>query len=161
MTKIYLDLDGVFADFHSGVQMYTDVDNYADNPSEVWKKLETIPHYFRDLTVLQDSPKILNRILEVVPPQYCEFLTALPKITGHLYSAQRDKVEWVRAQLNSHLQVNCVAHWSLKKYFCRSPHDILIDDSQRNIDEWTAVGGTGILHRDVKTTLEELDNYLC
>ena len=33
---------------------------------------------------------------------------------------------------------------------------VLIDDLQKNIDEWTAAGGTGILHVSAEQTLKEL-----
>lgn len=36
------------------------------------------------------------------------------------------------------------------------PGDILIDDLPRNIDDWRAAGGTGILHTDARSTLRAL-----
>jgi hypothetical protein len=34
--------------------------------------------------------------------------------------------------------------------------NILIDDKQQNIDEWTRKGGIGIFHKDAKTTIKRL-----
>ena len=35
-------------------------------------------------------------------------------------------------------------------------HSILIDDMQKNIDQWKAAGGIGILHTNAKDTIKKL-----
>jgi FMN phosphatase YigB (HAD superfamily) len=38
--------------------------------------------------------------------------------------------------------------------------NILIDDTEKKIDGWVAAGGTGILHKDTRSTLNELKGIL-
>lgn len=158
--KIFLDLDGVFADCHGKMREYCPGMEYHTHSKEIWSVIDTIPKFFRQLEVLPDSTKILDFLFENVNRHEIEFLTALPLLTGQLITAQRDKVEWVHKNLTNLLQVHCVHNWSHKKYFCRSPFDILVDDAQRNINEWVNAGGIGILHTDVENTIEELKRYL-
>ena len=87
-----------------------------------------------------------------------QFLTALPRATGYLKTAQRDKTDWVHEHIDW-AQVNCVSSWEMKKYFCRGKHDLLIDDSPRNIEDWIKVGGTGILHVTLEDTLQQLQRF--
>ena len=153
---LYIDLDGVCADFYNKVLELTG-NEYQGQVT--WKVLDQVPNLFYKLDVLQGTKEALLWIEEYFHKPNVEFLTALPRNTGWLSSAQKDKVQWVHDKLGSTLQVNCVQHWSYKKYFCDSKDDILIDDCERNIQEWQEYGGTGILHRNWDDTLKELERY--
>ena len=43
-----------------------------------------------------------------------------------------------------------------KPQYCTGPGCILIDDMQRNIRDWNAMGGTGIVHVSAEETIEKL-----
>lgn len=150
---IYLDLDGVFADFSGAVQKHCPGMIYQQHSKQIWGILETIPNFFSTLDPILPNLKLYDIVLS--KDISVEFLTALPRATGFLKTAQRDKTDWVHEHIDC-AQVNCVGSWEMKKYFCRGKHDILIDDSPRNIEDWTKVGGTGILHVTLKDTLQQL-----
>lgn len=149
---IYLDLDGVFADFNGAVQKHCPGLIYQQHSKQIWQVLETIPNFFSTLDLLPNLKLydiVLSKDIGV------EFLTALPRATGYLKTAQRDKTDWVHEHIDW-AQVNCVSSWEMKKYFCQGKHDILIDDSPRNIEDWIKVGGTGILHVTLEDTVQQM-----
>ena len=150
---IYLDLDGVFADFNGAVQKHCPGLIYQQHSKQIWQVLETIPNFFSTLDVLP-SLKIYDDIASNTNIEM-QFLTALPRATGYLKTAQRDKTDWVHEHIDW-AQVNCVSSWEMKKYFCRGKHDLLIDDSPRNIEDWAKAGGTGILHITLEDTIAKL-----
>ena len=43
-----------------------------------------------------------------------------------------------------------------KKNYCTGPDCILIDDFEKTIREWEALGGTGIWHHSAEETLRKL-----
>lgn len=151
---IYLDLDGVFADFNGAVQKHCPGLIYQQHSKQIWKILETIPHFFSTLDPILPSLKIYDDIASNTNIEM-QFLTALPRATGYLKTAQRDKTDWVHEHIDC-AQVNCVSSWEMKKYFCRGKCDILIDDSPRNIEDWAKAGGTGILHVTLDDTLQQM-----
>lgn len=155
-TTVYIDLDGVCADFNSKCIELT---GKPYQGKETWKVLEKVPRLFSTLDILEGTENALAWIEQYFHSPNVEFLTALPLPSDKLYSSQRDKVEWCKYKLGSSLQVNCVQNWSFKKYFVRSTQDILIDDSLRNCKEWELAGCIAILHTDWDTTIDKLKKY--
>lgn len=141
---LYLDLDGVFADFE-GACKKLGLD-YSSDPKLAWATLDTVPHLFRDLEPLPYALSFFDSIMGMSYSKVdIKILTALPMITNKLYSAAKDKREWVHHWLHPDLEVICTNGWREKKNYCQ-PWDILIDDKIENIEDWKSVGGVGILH---------------
>lgn len=155
--KIYLDLDGVIADFYGTAEYLLGCPYHSLAPTVAWEQLSKIPSLYKNLPLLPGARdfflELQRRCTELA------ILTALPWPTGELINAAIDKKTWVRRHISSEVQVLTVEEGKLKASFAH-PNAILIDDSRGNIDAWSSVGGIGILHSTPGNSLVALDRLL-
>jgi 5'(3')-deoxyribonucleotidase len=85
------------------------------------------------------------------------------KVDIHILSAapewQLDGKKQKTAWINKHFDIkasNIHIFRRVEKQKYAKKGDILIDDYKRNIKEWEAAGGTGILHTKTMTTIAQL-----
>jgi hypothetical protein len=88
-------------------------------------------------------------------------LTATGKPGEWSSIARKGKHMWLDANLkNVHVSDRIiVGSKSEKKQYAR-PGDILIDDTLVNITDWNGVGGIGILHKNSRSTINHLKEFV-
>lgn len=145
IEKIYLDLDGVFADFWGKVCEIFGKE--PENNKMMWDKLKKVPHLFLNLKPLPNSIIMFNKIYSNYGNK-CEILTSVPRPENFLITAVDDKKEWVKTYLSDKIIVNTVSNHSEKKNFCFGKEYVLIDDYDKNVNDWISKGGTAILHKN-------------
>jgi 5'(3')-deoxyribonucleotidase len=156
MTTIYLDMDGVVADFDEYAARTLGVPpSQGIYPNEIWYKLATNSRLYRDLVKTPYADKLVFQCSVIAKQQGYElkFLTAVPK-GNDVPWAFYDKVIWAQKYFPG-IPV-MFGPFSKDKYKHCQPGDILIDDRTSNIEEWRVAGGLGILHRDFNDTLAQL-----
>ena len=158
---IYLDMDGVLADFKRGVlelcHMEAQDQNGKMDPeteNRMWEKIRKTDHFYSKLEPLPGAKEMFDAIYAKYKSR-CEILTGVPRPERGITTAGPDKIEWTHRLLSPKVKVNIVLRKEKKKY-CKDPQDILIDDYEKNIREWKEAGGTGILHTSSESTLEQL-----
>lgn len=156
MKTIYLDMDGVVADFNAYAQMVLRKKETHHNwPHEEWVKLRENPRLYRDLEKTPYADLLVNTCLQICHDRGWQliFLTAVPN-KNDMHWAFYDKVMWVQKHFPT-IPVH-FGPFSKDKHVHAQPGDILIDDRTSNIREWTVAGGIGIYHTDIEKTLQEL-----
>lgn len=155
--KIFLDLDGVFADFDKKVLELVGKRPKDIKPEEFWKQLGKHDHVWRNLELMPNSRKLYDTVMKI-PDVDVAFLTALPRPTGKMVTAAEDKKLWVAEHFGTDCKVYTVIGGINKARYIQTPDDILIDDMTKNIDAWNQKGGIGILHdsSDVYSTIFRL-----
>jgi hypothetical protein len=157
ITKIYLDMDGVIADFNKRYK-----EQYKIYPSEAenYKIFDGFfakfiaDREFATLDLMPDAIELIN---------YLKTLSIPTEILSSTSSERRDieirkqKLEWLENH-NITFPVNLVPGKRYKKDYS-NPNSILIDDTISNIDQWRREGGIGILHTDTQTTIGILKMY--
>jgi hypothetical protein len=157
LPQLYIDLDEVLVDFLNGSEQVLGK-KYNDKSwknSEEKKALLTknAPHFFKDLNWKKDG-KTLWKFIRGHSPR---ILSAYPQ--KWMPNAKTDKAQWIKKNLNiSSSQVNLVSRIDKGKFAVAETGqpNILIDDYTKNIKEWRAKGGVGIVHRSASDTISKL-----
>ena len=159
LPQLYVDMDQVLVDFLGGAEKvlgkaYTDKKYWMDDKSGDKKDLLTqkAPNLFRDLSWMKDG-KTLWRFLMGNSPK---ILSAHP--TEWMPNSKKDKSSWVQKNLGLNSSDVHLVKRSMKREYATTngQPNVLIDDHSKNIKEWQAAGGIGILHRNATSTIQKL-----
>lgn len=158
--KIYVDMDGVLADFDGGLKKLCGFDpkaqkvDDAERDDMIWNAVRNVDHFYGRLEPIRGTVSLLERLYEIYGDD-CQILTAIPKPERNIPYAEEDKRLWAQRLLPPGLTVNIVMRKD-KTNFCTGPDCILIDDYSKNIRAWNEAGGTGILFLSPEDTEREL-----
>ena len=157
ITKIYLDMDGVIADFDKRYkELYKMEPKEAEDKKEFYKFFDNFitTKQFATLDLLPDAVPLLNYLSKLNIPTEILSSTSSEKRDADI---RAQKLMWLQTH-NIGFKVNLVPGKRLKKDFS-NVNSILIDDTPVNIDQWRREGGVGILHTDTISTLGILKMY--
>ena len=162
IKKIYIDMDGVLADFAGGVRKLCGLEPLSQNDKhrdrtlddEMWERIRKCDNFYNRLDPISGAIRMFGRIYDHYEER-CEILTGIPKEERGIVQAADDKREWVRRLLSEDVCVNIV-NWREKIKFCKGEGYVLIDDSKKIICSWNEAGGIGILHISTEETIREL-----
>lgn len=156
---IFVDMDGVLANFDKSAETILDTDNiykyeFIWGPDKFWEELNKHPNFFRDLPLMPDARHLWAKIAHLEP----QVLTALPRENGERVDQQ--KREWIIKMIDNPTQpmLDTIVHTcpTKDKPLLCEPGDILIDDRAVNRDAWIKKGGTYIIHTSAINTLTTL-----
>lgn len=145
--QIFVDMDGVLADFDTGYEVAFGVraDKVADNVD--WYAVRALDNFYLNLPPMPDMPDLWRH----VEPYQPIVLTGVP---GLVAEAPENKRAWVRRHLGDHVEVRCCR--SADKSRHAVPGDILIDDWEKYRHLWLAKGGRWVTHRSAAATIQQL-----
>jgi len=158
MLTLYIDMDGVVADFdeyaHRALGFPPSAGIY---PDDKWRQLAKNPRLYRDLIPTSYAHELYQECVKFCLRNNYKwaFLTAVPK-GNDVKFAFYDKVEWAQKHFPG-VPVFFGPFSKDKHQHCK-PGDILIDDRTSNVEEWRAVGGFAILHKNLETTIRDLNH---
>ena len=120
----------------------------------MWLAIAKVPNFYDKLELMPGAKEMFNSIYKKYGDKV-EILTGIPKPKRNITTAAEDKINWVHRLFGIEIKVNTVLREE-KKNFCTGPECILIDDLEKNINEWEAYGGTGILFTSSEEVLQEV-----
>lgn len=138
---LFLDLDGVMADFDGGFPAKFGYDHRAVPDEVMWAEIEKDGKFFRELPPCEGALHFFRYIERGCSPV---ILTACPHDKFADIAVQ--KRAWVREWLGSRVPIVFTVGGKTKHLYMHKPGDILIDDFPRNVERWNEAGGVGILH---------------
>lgn len=166
ITKLYLDMDGVLADFNRNLREFGVVDNethFIHKPRDQW----TAPQVDLDRRVR--GVMELEDFWPSIPPMpdayelwdYCKqfnvhILTATPNVTEFRDRIAEQKRQWIQRTFGPFPAEQIHVCLRAEKAQLAGPTHLLVDDMPSNCKEWNAAGGNAILHSTAKNTIQHL-----
>ena len=153
--KIYLDMDGVIADFEERFVGLFGEDSYRNDRSRKnfsvnWEQFVTTSQ-FETLNWFKGANELLDYINKLGVE--VEILSSSGGPKFHNLVAEQKK-KWL-SERGLNYKPNIVSGKKKKAEFA-TPKSILIDDTPEVIQYFTEAGGIGILHKDLGETLSKL-----
>jgi phosphoglycolate phosphatase-like HAD superfamily hydrolase len=147
--QIYLDCDGVLADFDAGAArilgLAPDAFEKRHGEAEFWKQLARAPDFFDTLEPMADAFELYEAVRHRAPI----ILTGLP----HGKWAEPQKRRWAQRHFPGVPLIATLA--ALKREHCH-PGDVLVDDRPQHQRLWEDAGGFFILHTGARGSIEAL-----
>lgn len=152
MSRIYVDLDGVLADFDTAANAVIGEDHYKFSwqrgDALLWQRLNAVSDFFLSMPMMPDAEHLWRAVEHRDPA----ILTALPKTNRE--EVARQKREWVKKHLGPNVSV--ITCMTRDKPDYATPGAVLIDDRTVNQPDWEAAGGHFIHHLSAMHSILEL-----
>lgn len=159
-VTIYLDMDGVLADFDKGlIELAHFIKSRDGKLTEqedalLWQAVAAVPHFYDLLDPIAGTKEMFDTIYRVYKERL-QVLTGIPKPFRGVPTAAEDKTVWMHRLYDPDIKVNAV-YTQDKPQFCIGKESVLIDDYETNIAAWERAGGTGIRFTDPISTIQKL-----
>lgn len=157
-AEIYVDMDGVLADFFGVWTKMIGVKNWKDvkDVDGALDKIRNTKDFWINLPLTPNASKLLNSIKKV-KGNYNILSSPLPNDPN----SEPQKREWVKKMLSGFAPKRVIITHN-KSAYAKQPDgtpNILIDDYGDNISKWESAGGVGIQHSDksIDNTVKRLE----
>ena len=147
--RLFLDADGVLADFDQGARKLLGmrpkefIAKYGRG--EFWKRIARAKNFYGTLPKMPDAHVLFSAVKDLKPT----ILTGLP--LGNWAAPQ--KVEWAAEHFPGVPIITCMAR---DKHKHMHPGDVLVDDREKHRAEYEAAGVVFIHHRNAEDSLRQL-----
>jgi hypothetical protein len=152
MRQLYLDCDGVLADFDKGATAVLGlpprVFEKRHGLGKFWQKLAAAPDFYFGLPLMDDATELFEAVRHLDPI----ILTGLPR--GNWAADQ--KVRWAAKYFPGTRIITTMAR---DKRDHAKEGDVLVDDQTRHRERWEEVGGVFIHHRSARQSIAELRQF--
>lgn len=149
MRQLFLDCDGVLADFEAGsvamLGMLPAEFEKRHGKRAFWREVAHTKDFYFRLPLMADARKLFDAVAHLDPI----ILTGLP--LGNWAAPQ--KVRWAELHFPGVHIITCMAR---DKYRHMRGADVLVDDRADHSDKWEAAGGIFVHHRDARSSLRQL-----
>lgn len=158
---VYLDMDGVIADFFGAIEERHGVDHWkeVDIEKSVVELAEASDDFFNTLPKFDTTDELVDFVREEMNVEYGICSTPLR-------GDRKNSAEWKKVWLDRHGllpddEENIIFTCNKAKFATnKGVPNVLIDDKKKNIRRWEEAGGIGILYQANENSLESLKSEL-
>ena len=164
MPTVYLDMDGVLADFFGGIEKLYGVQHWKELTSDKTKDLKTEvikkitgTNFFETLPKFNTADQLIKIVTDFTGGIYS--INTSPLRGDNKNSAYYKKV-WIGKHLPKPQEIIVTGRKESYAMNKNNKPNILVDDRPINIQRWTGRGGYGILYQANKDSVDKVKNGL-
>lgn len=150
MKHIFLDCDGVLADFDFAARKLFGMESRKAEEvlgtREFWRRIRTSGDFYRRLPLVHDALELYRAVAPLKPT----ILTGCPR--GQW--SQPQKIAWAREYFPGVPIITCASREKFQHM--AHPGDVLVDDYPRYKDLWERAGGIFVLHTSARESIRKL-----
>jgi 5'(3')-deoxyribonucleotidase len=150
--RLFLDADGVLADFDRGAQELLGMKPQAfiakHGRGAFWKRLAKARNFYGSLPKTPDAELLFDAVKHLKPT----ILTGLP--LGNWAAAQ--KVGWAAEHFPGVPIITCMAR---DKHKHMHPGDVLVDDREKHREAYEGAGVVFVHHKNAEDSLRQLAKF--
>jgi len=150
MPRLFIDLDGVLANFDAGYAAVNGAPPNKELDNVDWRKIVAEPGFYANLPPMAG----LEAFWAYVSANW-EDVTILTGVPKSVPEAAADKRLWVTKHLGAHVKM--IACFSKEKCLHASAGDILVDDWEKYRSKWLGIGGVWITHTSFAESIAALE----
>jgi hypothetical protein len=162
---VYLDMDGVLADFFGGVEKMYGVEHWKQLTNDKTKDLKkevidriTGTDFFATLPKFESADELINMVKKFTGGKFS--INTSPLRGDHENSGKYKKV-WISNNIEQPDEIIVTGRKeSYAKDKASGTPNILIDDRPVNIQRWQSAGGYGILYQANRDSLDKVKKGL-
>jgi len=149
MPRLFLDADGVLADFDAGVKKLLGAKPHEyiarHGQREFWRRLARAPDFYAQLPEMPDARRLFDAVKHLQPA----ILTGLP--LGSWAAPQ--KVAWATEHFPGVTIITCMAR---DKHKHMEAGDVLVDDRENHRSAYEADGVLFVHHKNAEDSIRQL-----
>ena len=160
-TEVFLDMDGVLADFFSAQAKLADVPTYRDiSPEQNEMTLDKMvgTNFFATLDKFPSADQLVDMCIRI----FGHYNICSSPLRGDYDNSELNKKIWIAKHLEKKLPLEIYITPN-KQQHAKQPDgtpNILIDDRGSNITSWEAAGGVGIKYQADEDKLSKVESVL-
>ena len=148
MPRLFLDMDGVLADFDGH---YEAVFGHPRRRGSGWADVRTVQDFYFHIPPMPD----MLELWEFCAPYTPTVLTGTPSTVSQ---ARNNKHRWVETWLPPGTPIICCS--ARGKSMFMKPGDVIVDDHDEYRHLWEEKGGIWVLHTSAKDSIKQLKKIL-
>jgi 5'(3')-deoxyribonucleotidase len=151
--RIFVDMDGVLADFNGHFKNLFGVECDQDNyyPPNFWELIRNHGNFYGTQPLMPDAQDLWDG-LQLFQTDVI-ILSGMPRKEFNIPNVGEQKMAWVMEHFPDAKLICCPSD---VKFTFGKPGDFLIDDRSKYAHYWVDMGGRFILHKSSSSTIYEL-----
>lgn len=163
MKPVYIDSDGVVADWvthmidvinHPEIVCQETLNKHPERTELIKTAYVENPHIFNELPPIANGIKLVSLLRARGIP--FKMLTAVGEEHFSFDIVKETKLQWLTHHLSLKEEDIICVHRSSDKVLYVEEGVFLIDDYEKNVSQWSACGGVGVLFKDDPETLNDI-----